>query len=87
MIRFVSGSGRTPTEYTMLGTSLLPELRVLKIKTLPHSVKHSRGNKNCDPYNTSKERLKNRIGNSEQEREEAKIALQKLGLRLKSVEF
>jgi len=77
MIKFMSGSGRTPTEYTMLGTSLLPVLRVLKIKTLPHSVKHSGGNKNCDPYNTIKERLKNRIGIfqglSEAEREELRV--------------
>lgn len=62
LISFQSGTGRTSTQYTMLGASLLPELRVLKIKTLPKSPEHSEGLKNYDPYNTINEREKNRIG-------------------------
>ena len=76
LIKFTSGTGRTPTQYTMLGAVMLPELRVLKIKTLPKCPQHREGIKNYDPYNTSKERVKNRIGIfqgiTEQEREDLK---------------
>ena len=58
----ISGTGRTPTQYTMLGAVMLPELRVLKIKTLPKSSKHQESLKNCDPYNTSNQRLNNQVG-------------------------
>ena len=57
-IKFKSGKGTKPTEYTMLGTVLLP---VVKKKT------HSRQNplyhrQNNDTILSSKEREKNRIG-------------------------
>jgi len=62
LIKYVSGSGRTPTQYTMLGTCLLPELRVLKIKTLPQSTRSYQGLKNYDTLYTIKEREKKRAG-------------------------
>ena len=62
LLRYQSGTGRTPTQYSMLGTVLLPELRVSKIKTLGHSTRTYEGLKNRDPIYTSKERLKNRVG-------------------------
>ena len=62
LLRYQSGSGRTPTQYTMLGTVLLPELRVSKIKTLPQNTQAQESLKNYDPLYTSKERLKNRVG-------------------------
>jgi len=65
----------------------LPELKVKGMKPKGERILHLPPRKLAPSIYTSKERLKNRIGNSEQEREEAKIALQKLGLRLKSVEF
>lgn len=77
LIDFRSGIGRTPTEYTMLGAVLLPELRVLKIKTQSRSAKHGGCHRNEDTYNTSNERLKNRIGIfqglSEAEREDLRV--------------
>jgi len=63
LLRYQSGSGRTPTQYTMLGAVLLPELRVLKIKTLGQSTRTYEGLKNRDSLYTSKERLKNKVGN------------------------
>ena len=62
LIKYQSGIGRTPTQYEMLGTILLPELRVLKFKTLSKGAMRSGSVKNCDTNNTSKERLKNRVG-------------------------
>jgi hypothetical protein len=54
----VSGKGNRHTEYTMLGTVLLPLIK----KTIGyHHTKHTRYRQNDDTYNTSKERLKNRI--------------------------
>ena len=80
LIKFTSGTGRTPTQYTMLGAVMLPELRVLKIKTLPKSSKHQEGLKNCDPYNTSNQRLNNRIGVFQGMTKEDKEALKTRGL-------
>ena len=51
MIKFVSGKGSRHTEYTMLGTVLLPVIK----KTTGYR-------QNDDIYNTSKERLKNKVG-------------------------
>ena len=62
LIRYQSGIGRTPTQYEMLGTVLLPELRGLKIKTLSNGPLRSESVKNYDTNNTTKERLKNQVG-------------------------
>jgi hypothetical protein len=59
MIKFVSGNGSRPTEYTMLGTVLLPVIK----KTIGcRHAKHTTYHQNDDTYNTSKERLKNPVG-------------------------
>jgi len=63
LIKYSSGTGRTPTQYAMLGTALLPELRVSKFNTLSVRFKASQGLKNRHPIYTSKERLKNKVGN------------------------
>ena len=53
------GKGCRHTEYTMLGTVLLPVIK----KTIGyHRAKHTRYRQNDDTYNTSKERLKNTVG-------------------------
>ncbi len=59
MIKFVSGKGSRHTEYTMLGTVLLPIIK----KTIGYRhTKHTGYRQNDDTYNTSKERLKNKVG-------------------------
>ena len=59
MITFVSGKGSRHTEYTMLGTVLLPVIK----KTIGcRHTKHTGYRQNDDTYNTSKERLKNKVG-------------------------
>ncbi len=60
LLKFKSGIGRTPSEYTMLGSILLPGLSVSKIATQNRIVQARKSVNNCDTYNTSKERLKNR---------------------------
>ena len=62
LLTFKSGIGRTPTEYTMLGSVLLPGLRVSKFDTQTRKAQTRRSIKNCDTYNTSNERLKNKVG-------------------------
>jgi len=62
LLTFKSGIGRTPSEYTMLGSVLLPGLRVSKIATQTRRVQVRQTIKNRDTYNTSKERLKNKVG-------------------------
>lgn len=62
LLKYQSGTGRTPTQYTLLGTVLLPELRVLKFKTLGQSTRACEGLKNRDTLYISKERLKKKIG-------------------------
>ena len=52
----MSGKGSRHTEYTMLGTVLLP---VIKKTTGYRHAKHAGYRQNDDTYNTSKERLKN----------------------------
>ena len=47
----------------MFGTVLLPELRALKIKTQSQSAKMRESLKKYDTIYTSKERLKNKVGN------------------------
>jgi hypothetical protein len=59
MIKFVSGKGSRHTEYSMLGTVLLP---VIKKMTGCRHAKHTGYRQNDDTYNTSKERLKNKVG-------------------------
>jgi hypothetical protein len=63
LLKFKSGIGRTPSEYTMLGSILLPGLRVSKIATQSRKIQARKSVKNCDTYNTIKERLKNKVGN------------------------
>ncbi len=59
MIKFVSGKGSRHTEYTMLGTVLLPVIK----KTIGYRhAKHTVYRQNDDSYNTIKERLKNQVG-------------------------
>ena len=59
MMTFVSGKGNRHTEYTMLGTVLLPVIK----KTIGYRhAKHVGYRQNGDTYNTSKERLKNQVG-------------------------
>lgn len=62
LIKYTSGIGRTPTQYTMLGTVLLPELRVSKIDTLSISKRACESVRNRHTIYTSKERLKNKVG-------------------------
>ncbi|MBU1895010.1 MAG: hypothetical protein KJ983_04270 [Candidatus Omnitrophica bacterium] len=58
VIKYHSGKGTHPTEYTMLGTVLLP---VVKKTTLPRqNAVHYRHFD--DPLYTSKERLKKKVG-------------------------
>jgi len=74
VIKFYSGKGTKPTEYTMLGTVLLPIIK----KTIPSRQNHVYGyRQNDDTLYTSNERLKNKVGNifqgmTEQEREALK---------------
>ena len=59
MIKYVSGKGSRHTEYTMLGTVLLPDIK----KTIGYRhAKHTGYRQNDDAYNTIKERLKNQVG-------------------------
>ena len=62
LLTFKSGIGRTPSEYTMLGSVLLPGLRVSKFDTQTRRFQASKSIKICDTHNTSKERLKNKVG-------------------------
>ena len=80
LIKYQSGIGRTPTQYEMLGAVLLPELRVLKIKTLSKSPMRSGSLKNCDTNNTINERLNNRIGIFQGTTKEEKEDLRTKGL-------
>lgn len=63
LIKYSSGTGRTPTQYAMLGTALLPELKVSKFDTLGVRFKANKSIKNRHPIYTSKERLNNKVGN------------------------
>lgn len=62
LIEYKSGTGRTPTHYTMLGAVILPELRVSKIDTLRINARACEGIKNHHPIYTIKERDKKKIG-------------------------
>jgi len=55
VIMYQSGKGANPTTYTMLGTALLP---IVKMKTRYRHAKHTGYRQNDDTYNTSNERLK-----------------------------
>ena len=55
VITYQSGKGANPTTYTMLGTVLLP---IVKMKTRYRHTKHTGCRQNDDTYNTSNERLK-----------------------------
>jgi len=80
LISFTSGIGRTPTLYTLLGTVLLPELRVSKIDSLSITNKHRQSIKNRHPLYTSKERLKKKVGVFQGMTEEEREALRKRGI-------
>ncbi|UCD55713.1 MAG: hypothetical protein JSV93_02690 [Candidatus Omnitrophota bacterium] len=62
LIKYTSGIGRTPTQYTMLGAVLLPELRVSKSDTLSVRSKLCESIKKRHSIYTSKEREKKKIG-------------------------
>lgn len=59
VLKYQSGKGANPTTYTMLGTVLLP---IVKMTTRYRQAKHTGCRQNDDTYNTSNQRLKNRIG-------------------------
>lgn len=60
VIKFCSGKGSKPTEYTILGTVLLPVIK----KTIPsRHIYLQRYRQNDDTIYTSKERLKKKVGN------------------------
>jgi len=59
VIKFYSGKGSKPTEYTMLGTVLLP---VVKKTTPSRHTYLQRYRQNDDTIYTSKERLKKKVG-------------------------
>jgi len=59
VVKFQSGKGSSPTEYTMLGTILLP---VVKMKTRSLHIQAGRCHQNGDTIYKSKERLKNKVG-------------------------
>ena len=59
VIKYQSGRGADSTTYTMLGTVLLP---VVKMTTGYRHAKHAGCRQNDDTYNKSNQRLKNRIG-------------------------
>jgi len=63
LIKYSSGTGRTPTQYTMFGTALLPELRVSKFDTLSGRFKAIQSLKKRHPIYTSKDRLKKKVDN------------------------
>ena len=60
VMKFCSGRGSKPTEYTMLGTILLP---AIKKTTLSRHSYLQRYRQNDDTLYTSKERLNNKVGN------------------------
>jgi len=60
VIKFCSGKGSKATEYTMLGTVLLP---AIKKTTLSRHTYPQRYRQNDDTLYTSKERLKKKVGN------------------------
>ena len=62
LLDYKSGTGRTPTHYTMLGTILLPELRVSKTDTLRINTHACQGIKNRHPIYKNKEKVKKKIG-------------------------
>lgn len=66
LIKYIRGTGRTPTHYVMLGTALLPGLRVSKTDTLGVRTRACEGVKNTYPLYTNKERVNNRIGKRRQ---------------------
>lgn len=78
VIKFYSGKGSKPTEYTMLGTVLLPAIK----KTTPsRHIYLQRYRQNDDTIYTSKERLKKKVGKIFQGMtEEEKEALKKKGV-------
>ena len=60
VITFESGKGKHPTEYTMLGTVLLPVIK----KTTPYRhAQLQRYRQNDDTMYTSKDILKKKVGN------------------------
>lgn len=60
LLKFISGIGRNPTTYHMLGTVLLPEGMAKKSRQTGH-VKHAGCGHYVHTYNKIKEREKNRI--------------------------
>lgn len=74
LITFQSGIGNNPTQYTMLGTTLLPIVK----KTTPSRQNYPpRYRQFDDTYNTSKERVKNKIGIDEEWQKEAVKAMKR----------
>ena len=73
LIAFRSGVGINPTQYTMLGTVLLPVVK----KTTPSRQNHSPGYRQFNnTYITNKERLKNKVGINNEWQKEAVKAMQ-----------
>ena len=80
LIEYKSGTGRTPTHYTMLGAVLLPELRVSKIDTLGITTRMCEGIKNQHPIYTIKEREKKKIGIFQGMTNKDRVNLKKKGI-------
>ena len=80
LIEYTSGTGRTPTHYTMLGAVILPELRVSKSDTLGISTRICQGIKNQHSIYTIKERNKKRIGIFQGMTDKDRIFLRKKGI-------
>jgi len=59
VIKYQSGKGANLTTYTMLGTVLLP---VVKMTTGYHHAKHTGYRQNDDTYNTSNQRVNKKVG-------------------------
>jgi hypothetical protein len=58
VIKYVSGKGIRPTEYTMLGTVLLPVIK----KTIGcRHAKHTTYRQNDDTYNTNNEEIAEKV--------------------------
>ena len=77
VITFYSGKAAKPTEYTMLGTVLLPVIK----KKIPSRQNHVyRYRQKDDTIYTSYERLKNKIGIFQGITEEEREALRKRGI-------
>ncbi len=83
LIKFTSGIGRKPTTYHMLGTVLLPE-GMANMSRQTGQAKHRQSGHIGHTYNTSKERIKNKVGIDNDWQKEALRAIKRRTERKKS---